>query len=177
MSDLPLDPEDFALRARVKLLGKLLGQVIAEHARPGVFEVVEELRTGFIALRGGDVEHAEPLDTMIRALDAETMMQVVRAFTIYFQLVNVADELYQHRARRRQVAQGGRLWVGSFDDSLASAVDASAIRRIKLRRRCSISASVMARVLGGWRPLRAIDEPRTDYARHPQRCLTRLPFI
>ena len=124
MSDLPLDPEDFALRARVKLLGKLLGQVIAEHARPGVFEVVEELRTGFIALRGGDVEHAEPLDTMIRALDAETMMQVVRAFTIYFQLVNVADELYQHRARRRQVAQGGRLWVGSFDDSLASAVDA-----------------------------------------------------
>jgi len=123
MNDLSLDPEDFALRARVKLLGKLLGQVIAEHARPGVFEVVEELRTGFIALRNGEVDHAAPLDSLIRSLDAETLMQVVRAFTIYFQLVNIADELYQHRGRRRQVAQGGRLWVGSFDESLATAVE------------------------------------------------------
>lgn len=139
MNELAMDPEDFALRARVKLLGKLLGQVIARHARPGVFEVVEELRTGFIALRNGERDGLESLDRMIRALDAETLMQVVRAFTIYFQLVNIADELYQHRARRQQVAQGGRLWVGSFDDALASAVESG------------LDATAMSELLGRMR--------------------------
>ena len=121
--DMLMDPEDFALRARVKLLGKLLGKVIADHARPGVFEVVEELRTGYIRLRapeaGDDVEALRAgLIEQIEALDVETLIQVIRAFTLYFQLVNVADELYRHRARRRQVAAGGPLWPGSFDHSL-----------------------------------------------------------
>lgn len=124
MNDVPvMDPEDFALRARVKLLGKLLGSVIAKHARPGVFEVVEELRTGYIRLRSpedGDDTDAlrKQLREQVEALDAETLIQVIRAFTLYFQLVNVAEELYRHRARRRQVAGGGPLWVGSFDHSL-----------------------------------------------------------
>lgn len=140
MNDVPvMDPEDFALRARVKLLGKLLGSVIAKHARPGVFEVVEELRTGYIRLRspeqGDDVEalRAE-LVASIEALDAETLIQVIRAFTLYFQLVNVAEELYRHRARRRQVAGGGPLWLGSFDHSLrqlkADGMDAHALSRL-----------------------------------------------
>ena len=124
MNDVPvMDPEDFALRARVKLLGKLLGSVIAKHARPGVFEVVEELRTGYIRLRSpadGDDTAAlrAQLTEQVEALDVETLIQVIRAFTLYFQLVNVAEELYRHRARRRQVAGGGPLWMGSFDHSL-----------------------------------------------------------
>lgn len=127
MNTMAVDAEDFTLRARVKLLGKLLGNVIAEHARPGVFEVVEELRTGFIALRAGQENAADTLDalgSLIESLDAETLMQVIRAFAIYFQLVNVADELCQHRGRRRQVEGGGRLWVGSFDEALGCAVEA-----------------------------------------------------
>ena len=134
--ELLMDPEDFALRARVKLQGKLLGKVIADHARPGVFEVVEELRTGYIRLRtpedGDDVDALRAgLIEQIEALDVETLIQVIRAFTLYFQLVNVAEELYRHRARRRQVATGGPLWPGSFDHSLralhADGVDAEAL--------------------------------------------------
>ena len=126
MSALPDDPEDFALRARVKLLGQLLGQVISRHAGAEVYDVVEELRTGFIALRDEDPD-APSLDALlarIEDLDGQTLTEVVRAFAIYFQLVNIADELYQHRRRRRQVASGGRLWVGSLDDALAAAVEA-----------------------------------------------------
>lgn len=118
--------KDRALRARVRLFGQVLGQVIVRFARPGVFEVVERLRQGFIHLHReiGDTEtelaqtyRDELLDTINR-LDVDTLTQVVRAFSIYFQLVNIAEELSLHKDRREQVARGGRLWVGSFNDTL-----------------------------------------------------------
>ena len=80
MSALPDDPEDFALRARVKLLGQLLGQVISRHAGAEVYDVVEELRTGFIALRDEDPD-APSLDALlarIEDLDGQTLTEVVR---------------------------------------------------------------------------------------------------
>lgn len=118
--------KDRALRARVRLFGQVLGQVIVRFARPGVFEVVERLRQGFIHLHreigDSDPEYAEAhradlIDTIHR-LDVDTLTQVVRAFSIYFQLVNIAEELSLHQDRRQQVARGGRLWVGSFNDTL-----------------------------------------------------------
>ena len=42
---------DKELRSRVKLLGKLLGNVLLKHEKPEVFHAVEALRTGFIQLR------------------------------------------------------------------------------------------------------------------------------
>lgn len=122
------DEQDRALRARVRLFGQILGQVIVRFARPGVYEMVERLRQGYIGLhRGAESEAAEKridlLDTIDR-LDADTLIQVVRAFTIYFQLVNIAEELALHKNRRDQVAKGGRLWVGSFNDTLHQLHDA-----------------------------------------------------
>lgn len=128
--DIPEQYDDPALRARVKLLGELLGNVLRSQAKPGVYEQVEHLRTGFIALRQAEpAANASSLDELLKVidgLDAETLMQVIRAFTIYFQLVNVVDEQYQHQRRRQQVAEGGKLWVGSFDEALASAAKAGA---------------------------------------------------
>jgi len=116
------DEQDRALRARVRLFGQVLGQVIVRFARPGVYEVVERLRQGYIGLHRGDPEEVadkrEDLLHTIDRLDADTLIQVVRAFTIYFQLVNIAEELALHKQRREQVQRGGRLWVGSFNDTL-----------------------------------------------------------
>ncbi|MCU7891960.1 MAG: hypothetical protein KZQ78_10250 [Candidatus Thiodiazotropha sp. (ex Ustalcina ferruginea)] len=43
---------------------------------------------------------------------------MVRAFSIYFVLVNIAEEAFLHRQRRRIAGKGSELWEGSFDHTL-----------------------------------------------------------
>jgi phosphoenolpyruvate carboxylase len=112
-------PHDKELRARVRLLGNLLGDVLAAQAGHDVLAAVETLRKGYIRLR----RHDNPalrlrLARLIDNLDANTLSHVVRAFNIYFSLVNIAEEAFQHRERRRQVRDGGPLWYGSFDHTM-----------------------------------------------------------
>ncbi len=109
-------PSDKALRSRVKLLGTLLGNVLRARAGEHVFSAVEVLRKGYIALRKKeDPRKRRRMLQVIRNLDADTLSNVVRAFSIYFSLANIAEEAYQHRQRRRRIHSGGTLWDGSFD--------------------------------------------------------------
>ncbi len=110
---------DKTLRARVKLFGNLLGEVLHDQAGSGVLEAVEMLRKGYISLRKREnAAKRRKLTQFIEKLDAETLVHVVRAFSLYFSLVNIAEEAYQHRQRRLQVRSGGPLWTGSFDSVL-----------------------------------------------------------
>ncbi len=110
---------DKALRSRVKLFGTLLGNVLRTHAGEHVFDAVETLRKGYISLRKEDnPRKRRRLEAVVRNLDADTLNHVVRAFSIYFSLVNIAEEAYQHRQRRRRIHGGGTLWGGSFDTTL-----------------------------------------------------------
>jgi phosphoenolpyruvate carboxylase len=110
---------DKKLRARVKLFGNLLGNVLTTHAGPDVLAAVERLRKGFIRLRKRpDPRERARLTRLIESLDTETLTHVLRAFSAYFSLANIAEEAFQHRERRRQVRIGGPLWRGSFDDAL-----------------------------------------------------------
>jgi phosphoenolpyruvate carboxylase len=111
---------DKELRSRVKLLGKLVGNVLLKHESAEVFHAVESLRTGFIQLRKRDSEpRRKALMQLISGLDPQVISQVVRAFTMYFNLVNIAEEDYLHRLRRVSVQQHGHAaWVGSFFHTL-----------------------------------------------------------
>ncbi len=127
---------DKKLRSRVKLLGKLIGNVLLKHERPEVFHAVEALRTGFIQLRKRDSEpKRRELMRLIEGLSAPVMTQVIRAFAIYFNLVNIAEEDFLHRLRRASVKeQGHAAWVGSFYHTLEQfreqGVDADALREL-----------------------------------------------
>ncbi len=107
---------DQELRSRVKLLGKLVGNVLLKHESPEVFYAVESLRTGFTQLRKRASEpRRTALKKLIADLSPEVVNQVVRAFTLYFNLVNIAEEDFLHRLRRMSVQeQGHAAWVGSF---------------------------------------------------------------
>jgi phosphoenolpyruvate carboxylase len=108
------------LAREVKLLGALLGQVIVEQAGLELFEEVERIRRAAIAARQGeDPSAADGLDAAFTALDVERVEAVVRAFSLYFQLVNLAEERHRVRtiARRRRAARGE-----AVDDSIAGAV-------------------------------------------------------
>ncbi|WP_407276425.1 phosphoenolpyruvate carboxylase [Halothiobacillus sp. DCM-1] len=111
--------DDKALRARVRLFGNLLGEVLKEQTGEHVFDTVETLRRGFIRLRQKPSPKLNTrLMTQLRTLDAETLNMVVRAYGLYFNLVNIAEEDFMHQARRRQVRLGLRLWRGSFYDTM-----------------------------------------------------------
>ena len=115
---------DKQLRARVKLFGNLLGNILLSDAGPKVYDAVEKLRVGFIELHKEDDEQKrERLMALIASLDETTLTQVVRAFSTYFSLVNVAEEASQLQLRRRQMRKGGELWVGSFDSALRDLID------------------------------------------------------
>ncbi|MGE5026917.1 MAG: phosphoenolpyruvate carboxylase, partial [Betaproteobacteria bacterium] len=112
-------PSDTQLRARVKLFGNLLGNVLRPLQDGRVLEAVEALRKGYVRLHKKDSPTSRRrLEEIIESLDAETLTHVVRAFSIYFSLVNLAEESFQHQTRRAQVFRGGPLWKGSFDDTL-----------------------------------------------------------
>jgi len=112
-------PRDKELRSRVRLFGNLLGEVLATQAGPSVLASVETLRKGYIRLRKEDNPALRArLAKKIDQLDPETLNHVVRAFNLYFSLVNIAEEAFQHKERRRHVRQGGPLWRGSFDHTL-----------------------------------------------------------
>ncbi len=110
---------DDHLRAQVKLLGTLLGQVLLQFAGEDVFEAVETLRRGFADLQQQeDQQRRTELMAMVDAMPAPKVELVVRAFSSYFMLVNVAEESFAHRNRRRMLSHGMPLWEGSFDRTL-----------------------------------------------------------
>ncbi|MEZ0239966.1 MAG: phosphoenolpyruvate carboxylase, partial [Chloroflexota bacterium] len=108
------------LAAEVRLLGSLLGQIIAEQAGVELFELVERVRKRMIALRRRDdpIER-ERLADELGALDLDAAEAVIKAFSLYFQLVNLAEERHRVRTLRRR-ARAAR--NGVLDDSVAEAV-------------------------------------------------------
>lgn len=114
-----LPPRDKELRARVKLFGNLLGQVLKRLEGRRALAAVEKLRKGYIALRKQeDPARRAKLMAFIDRLDADSLELIIRAFSTYFSLANIAEEDFLYRERRRQVSEGGPLWVGSFDHTL-----------------------------------------------------------
>lgn len=110
---------DKDLRAHVRFLVNLLGEVIAEQSGDEVYQTVEQLRKGFIRLRKeDDAELRQSLKDKIQSLDELTLREVIRAFNLYFSLVNTAEEAYHHHNRQIQLRNGGNLWHGSFLDTL-----------------------------------------------------------
>jgi phosphoenolpyruvate carboxylase len=114
------------LAAEVRLLGALLGQVIAEQAGPELFATVERIRRSTIALRRDDdpLERAR-LDDELGGLDLASAEAVIGAFAVYFGLVNLAEARGRVRTlrRRERAARDGIL-----DDSVADAV--AGLRRL-----------------------------------------------
>lgn len=114
-----LPTNDKQLRARVKLFGNLLGRVLHRHAGADVFNAVEQLRQGHIRLRRMDSKRIRRnLRRLVETLDAESITHVVRAFSTYFSLVNIAEEAYSHQLRHEQERLEGPNWPGSFDITL-----------------------------------------------------------
>jgi phosphoenolpyruvate carboxylase len=89
------------VRQDVRELGDLLGDVLEAQASTAAFETVEDVRERAIGYRRGDVDSRERLVEVVKALDPERASSVARAFTTYFELVNLAEERERVRTVRR----------------------------------------------------------------------------
>ena len=85
-----------ASRAGIRLLGRLLGEVIADQHGPRAFERVEDIRRHAVSdHRDGEADLA--LSERLERLDMPALLILIRAFSIFAQLANIADD---HLARR-----------------------------------------------------------------------------
>ena len=91
-------PTDAPLRRDVRLLGDLLGRVLVEQEDETLLDDVERVRALARAARAGS-PHDELIEG-VAALPIERQASVLRAFALYFQLVNLAEEV--HRIRRKR---------------------------------------------------------------------------
>jgi phosphoenolpyruvate carboxylase len=101
------------LAREVKLLGALLGQVIAEQGGPALLDLVERTRLRSIAFReSGDREAEAALEAELDALSLDQAEALANAFSLYFQLVNLCEERDQVR-REKQLQKTARPEPGS----------------------------------------------------------------
>ena len=101
------EPTDARLRQSVRTLGNLLGETIIEQEGQTVFDLEEEMRALTRAQRGGDSSAGARLLELTRTLtqDGDRTEAVLKAFTTYFQLINLAEEQQRVRVLRERMAQ------------------------------------------------------------------------
>nr|BFE86565.1 hypothetical protein GCM10020093_091660 [Planobispora longispora] len=87
------------LRADVRLLGGLLGQVIAEHGGDDLLADVERLRKAVIAARRREIS-VDEISAMVAEWPISRAVKIARAFTCYFHLANLAEEHFRIRMLR-----------------------------------------------------------------------------
>jgi len=127
------DPPDKerALRDDIRLLGRLLGDVVRDRAGEAAFDRVESIRQRAVAFhRAGGVERGEirqALDDLLFNLQPREVLEVVRAFSYFSHLANVAEDVHQDRRRRAHLAAGSPPQHGSLARALerVSAADVS----------------------------------------------------
>jgi len=109
------------VRTDVRELGALVGDVLATQASTEAYETVEELRNVAIEYRRGDAEDRDDLHGAVEGLSTTREEVVARAFTTYFELINLAEE----RERVRAVRNGDDTALhDSFDATIAEFADA-----------------------------------------------------
>ena len=115
--------EDTPLKKDIKELGIILGNVLKEQAGQGVYETVEKLRALTKQLRsepqnsGGRLIREEII-IVINSLSVEKAIKIVKAFSIYFILVNAADEVHRIRIQRNNTIQNKPPETGSLTNVL-----------------------------------------------------------
>lgn len=107
------------LRADVRMLGALLGRVLRESGSPGLYDDVERLRLATIAAYSDESAEAfERAAQIAESFSVERADEVARAFTVYFHLVNLAEEHQRVRVLRER---DGRPEREDAADSVAAA--------------------------------------------------------
>ena len=103
----------------IRLLGRILGDVIREQEGVEAYELVEQVRKLSVAFRrDADQEADRALKKLLKSLSGDQTVSVIRAFTYFSHLANLAED--RHHIRRRAVHErAGDTQEGSIEVALS----------------------------------------------------------
>jgi phosphoenolpyruvate carboxylase len=103
----------------IRLLGQILGDTVREQEGEATFELIEAIRRLSVAFqRKADAEAGRSLDTLLSRLSTNETVSVIRAFSYFSHLANIAED--RHHIRRRAIHEA----AGDHQDgSLAKAFE------------------------------------------------------
>ena len=120
-----VDEKDARLGQEIQFLGRLLGDVIRAANGESIFNRIEHIRQLAVAQRrdagdgnGGAFKHE--LDHELNGLTIEQTLSVVRAFSHFSLLANIAEDRHQNRRRRAHRLAGSKPQLGSLKHALDS---------------------------------------------------------
>ncbi len=125
MTEVNLDESDkeHLLREDRRLLGRLLGDVISEQVGAGTREQIETIRQTAVRFRRTESDPAlageaaavkAQLQAQLDALSIDQTLYVVRAFSYFSHLLNIAEDAHQNRRRQAHAEAGSARRPGSF---------------------------------------------------------------
>ena len=111
--------KDLPLIQDIRLLGRILGDVIREQEGVAAFDLIEQVRQLSVAFRrDADHEAERALKKLLKGLTADQTVSVIRAFTYFSHLANLAED--RHHIRRRTIRErAGDTQEGSIEVALA----------------------------------------------------------
>ncbi len=112
--------KDAPLKEDIRLLGRLLGEVIRHQEGETVYEIVETIRQTAVKFRRDtDPQAGAELDKMLKKLTRDQTNSVVRAFSYFSHLANIAEDQHHNRRRRAHLLAGSAPQAGSVAATLS----------------------------------------------------------
>lgn len=93
------------MRADIRLLGSILGDTVREQNGDEIFELVERARVEAFRVRRSEIDRAE-MARMFDGIDIHRALPVIRAFSHFALLANVAEDIHRERRRAGHIAAG-----------------------------------------------------------------------
>jgi phosphoenolpyruvate carboxylase len=93
------------MREDIRLLGSILGDTVREQNGEEVFDLVERARVASFRVRRSEIDRAE-LARMFDGIDIHRAIPVIRAFSHFALLANVAEDIHRERRRAFHVEAG-----------------------------------------------------------------------
>ncbi len=102
----PLSDKDQPLREDIRLLGRILGDTVREQEGQSTFDLIEQIRQCSVGFRRAQVAgSSDELKALLRPLSPSRAILVIRAFSYFSQLANLAED--QHHIRRSRAHRMG----------------------------------------------------------------------
>ncbi len=111
--------KDAPLKEDIRLLGRLLGDVLRDQEGEDVFGVVETIRQTAVRFRReADAKAGDELNILLKKLTRDQTISVVRAFSYFSHLANIAEDQHHNRRRRAHLLGGSPAQQGSVGFAL-----------------------------------------------------------
>jgi len=117
-----ISSKDAPLREDIRLLGRILGDTLREQEGEATYALIENIRRAAVGFRKTqDERDGEKLEQMLDTLSPEETLLVVRAYSYFSQLSNIAEDLHHNRRRRAHLKAGSKPQEGSLQRVLLNA--------------------------------------------------------